>query len=242
MQCLRQRTHLRHTRQTRAFKPANRSATSARGATTPAAAAACSVLCAPLPAGCGPRPFQAAGAGRCCSSSRSKAVRVMAAAGDKLTIAVTGATGLVGSRLAAKLAAQGNRVRVLTRNVNSAKAKLQYPGLEFYSLAQINQAVKGSDAVVNLAGEPIGTRWTPAIKKQIRQSRIDITSKVASAISSNPEATRPKVFVSSSAVGYYGASATASFTEDSPSGSDYLAQICTGKPEPKPYYGADLPR
>jgi NAD dependent epimerase/dehydratase family enzyme len=49
-------------------------------------------------------------------------------------------------------------VRVVTRNVNSAKSKLQYPGLEFYSLAQIADAVKGSDAVVNLAGEPIGTR------------------------------------------------------------------------------------
>lgn len=70
-----------------------------------------------------------------------------------------GATGLVGSRLAAKLASQGNKVRVVTRNVNSAKSKLQYPGLEFYSLSQIADAVKGSDAVVNLAGEPIGTRW-----------------------------------------------------------------------------------
>lgn len=71
---------------------------------------------------------------------------------------LAGATGLVGSRLAAKLAAQGNKVRVLTRDVNSAKAKLQYPGLEFYSLAQITQAVQGADAVVNLAGAPIGTR------------------------------------------------------------------------------------
>lgn len=74
------------------------------------------------------------------------------------TSTTAGATGLVGSRLAAKLAAQGNKVRVLTRNVSSAKAKLQYPGLEFYSLAQITEAVKGADAVVNLAGEPIGTR------------------------------------------------------------------------------------
>jgi NAD dependent epimerase/dehydratase family enzyme len=64
----------------------------------------------------------------------------------------------VGSRLAAKLASQGNKVRVVTRNVNSAKSKLQYPGLEFFSLAQIADAVNGSDAVVNLAGEPIGTR------------------------------------------------------------------------------------
>lgn len=70
-----------------------------------------------------------------------------------------GATGLVGSRLAAKLAAQGNRVRVLTRDINSARGKLQYPGLEFYSLAQIAQAVQGSDAIVNLAGAPIGTRY-----------------------------------------------------------------------------------
>jgi len=69
-----------------------------------------------------------------------------------------GATGLVGSRLAAKLASQGNKVRVVTRNVNSAKSKLQYPGLEFYSLSQIADAVRGADAVVNLAGEPIGTR------------------------------------------------------------------------------------
>lgn len=49
-------------------------------------------------------------------------------------------------------------MRVVTRNVNSAKSKLQYPGLEFYSLSQIADAVKGADAVVNLAGEPIGTR------------------------------------------------------------------------------------
>eukprot|EP00775_Hariotina_reticulata_P007725 gene7725-7924_t len=147
--------------------------------------------------------------------------------GDKMTIAVTGATGLVGSRLTAKLAAQGNRVRVLTRNINSAKSKLQYPGLEFYSLNQIQEAVTGADAVVNLAGAPIGTRWTPEIKKQIKQSRLDITSKVAAAINKAPDAQRPKVFVSSSAVGYYGASQTSSFTEDSPAGGDYLAQICT---------------
>lgn len=49
-----------------------------------------------------------------------------------------------------------------------------------------------------------------------------------SAISSTPDGKRPKVFVSSSAVGYYGASQTSSFTEDSPAGSDYLADICKG--------------
>ena len=70
----------------------------------------------------------------------------------------TGATGLIGSRLSAKLAAQGNKVRVLTRNTASAKGKLQYPGLEFFAPSQWAEAVKGCDAVVNLAGTPIGTR------------------------------------------------------------------------------------
>lgn len=66
---------------------------------------------------------------------------------------------MVGSRLAAKLASQGNKVRVITRNVNSARGKLQYPGLEFFSITQTADAIRGADAVVNLAGEPIGTRW-----------------------------------------------------------------------------------
>jgi NAD dependent epimerase/dehydratase family enzyme len=51
---------------------------------------------------------------------------------------------------------------------------------------------------------------------------------VQSSISSSPENQRPKVFVSSSAVGYYGASQTSSFTEDSPAGNDFLAEICKG--------------
>lgn len=57
-------------------------------------------------------------------------------------------------------------MRVVTRNVNSAKGKLQYPGLEFYSLSQIADAVNGADAVVNLAGEPIGTRCVTQARTQ----------------------------------------------------------------------------
>jgi len=75
-----------------------------------------------------------------------------------LTIAITGATGLIGSRLTAKLASQGNRVRVLTRDVNAARSKLPYGNLLFFGPNQFEQAVVGADAVVNLAGTPIGTR------------------------------------------------------------------------------------
>ncbi len=70
----------------------------------------------------------------------------------------TGATGLVGSRLVSKLASQGYKVRVLTRNVSSAQSKMPYPGLTFHAPSKWADAIRGCDAVINLAGEPIGTR------------------------------------------------------------------------------------
>jgi len=143
-----------------------------------------------------------------------------------MTVAITGATGLVGSKLASRLAAQGHKVRVLTRDVNAAKSKLPYPGLEFFPQSKWADAVKGATGVVNLAGEPIATRWTPEHKAQIKASRVRTTQAVVDAIRSAPEGQRPKVLVSASAVGFYGNSQTASFVEDSPAGSDYLAEIC----------------
>jgi hypothetical protein len=64
----------------------------------------------------------------------------------------------------------------------------------------------------------------------LRQLVLLLLGLLQSAISSAADNQRPKVFVSSSAVGYYGASSTSSFTEDSPAGSDYLAEICKGEP------------
>jgi uncharacterized protein len=69
-----------------------------------------------------------------------------------------GATGFVGSRLTAKLVSLGHTVRVLTRNKNDAKGKLPYPGLEFFDGNDWAAGIAGTTAVVNLAGEPIGTR------------------------------------------------------------------------------------
>lgn len=91
----------------------------------------------------------------------------------------SGATGLVGSRLAAKLAAQGNKVKVLTRNVASAKMQLSsYPSIEYFAPADWAGAIAGCTGVVNLAGEPIGTRWTPEIKAEIKRSRLNVTRSV----------------------------------------------------------------
>jgi uncharacterized protein len=70
------------------------------------------------------------------------------------------------------------------------------------------------------------SRWSPRIKQEILRSRVDTTRKLVSAINSAPDTQRPKVFVSSSAVGFYGTSESATFTEESASGNDFLARVC----------------
>ncbi|GAX78715.1 hypothetical protein CEUSTIGMA_g6153.t1 [Chlamydomonas eustigma] len=152
---------------------------------------------------------------------------VCQASSEKMSVAITGATGFVGSRLTAKLASQGHKVKVLTRDVSKAKSKLPYPGVEVFGPADWSKAIAGATGVVNLAGEPIATRWTPELKSQIMTSRIGTTRKLVDALNALPEGSRPRVFVSSSAIGYYGVSQTASFNEDStPITSDYLSQVC----------------
>ncbi len=64
----------------------------------------------------------------------------------------------MGSRLTSRLVSRGHKVRVLTRDPSSAKAKLPYPGVEVFGKQQWAAAIQGADAVVNLAGEPIATR------------------------------------------------------------------------------------
>ncbi|KAG2487483.1 hypothetical protein HYH03_013904 [Edaphochlamys debaryana] len=184
----------------------------------------------PLAACSGPAPFRAPAAttsGRVAARSRRGVAPVVCqAAGEKMTVAITGATGLVGSRLVAKLAAAGHKVRVLTRNPASARSKLSYPGLEFFGPADWARGVEGATGVVNLAGEPIATRWTEDLKRSIKASRVGATTAVVDAIKAAPADRRPKVLVSASAVGYYGISQTATYSEDSPSGRDYLAEVC----------------
>lgn len=145
---------------------------------------------------------------------------------EKLTIAITGATGLVGSKLVSKLTSLGHTVRVLTRNVNGARSKLPYPRVEFYGPSQWEEAVCGTDGVANLAGEPISTRWTTSVKQEIKRSRAEGTRNLVDAINGCEESERPEVLVSSSAVGYYGTSQSEIFKENSNAGEDYLADVC----------------
>lgn len=150
-----------------------------------------------------------------------------------MKVAITGATGFVGSRLVERLQTEGHQVLVLTRNPAAAQKVFPnsaFPNLEIISYTPTEsgswqQAIAGCDGVVNLAGEPIAQeRWTPQRKQEILKSRQLGTQKLVEAIAkANP---KPSVLVSASAIGYYGTSETATFDETSPSGEDFLASVC----------------
>ena len=149
-----------------------------------------------------------------------------------MKVAITGATGLVGSRLVEKLNAEGHTILVLTRNLE--KAQKIFPNSAFPNVETVlytpkesgdwQTAISGCDAVINLAGEAISERWTPQHKKEILASRQLTTQKVVEAI--KQAEVKPQVLISGSAVGYYGTSETETFDETSSSGDDFLAKVC----------------
>ncbi|MFM2313371.1 MAG: hypothetical protein RLZZ04_2647 [Cyanobacteriota bacterium] len=149
-----------------------------------------------------------------------------------MKIAITGATGLVGSRLVAQLNQKGHQILVFTRNPN--KVQKVFPASSFANLEVVQyqpqasgswqQKISGCDAVINLAGEPIAERWSPQQKQAIMESRQLGTRKLVEAIAMAEQ--KPQVLVSGSAIGYYGTSETTTFDETSDPGSDFLAQVC----------------
>jgi uncharacterized protein (TIGR01777 family) len=122
-----------------------------------------------------------------------------------MRVVIAGGSGFLGHALTASLKADGHAVVIPPRGSTSA--------------------VDGADAVVNLSGESIaGKRWTPAQKQKILETRVQITRGLADAILTAKKP--PAVFVSGSAVGYYGPLGDEIATEDTPSGSDFLADVC----------------
>jgi uncharacterized protein (TIGR01777 family) len=143
-------------------------------------------------------------------------------------VVVTGATGFVGRALCLRLAADGAQIVALARSPDAARAKL---GAEAEIVADdgrietLVQAVDGADAVVHLAGEPVfGGRWTAARKARLRSSRIDYGQRLVAALEKAER--RPSVFVSASAVGYYGDRGDEVLPEETSPGSDFLAELC----------------
>ena len=150
-----------------------------------------------------------------------------------MKVAVTGATGFVGSRLVEKLHAAGHQVKVFTRNSERASRVFPpaaFPNVEITAYTPLQSGpwqaeISGCDGVVNLAGESISERWTSDHKKRILESRDIGTHKLVEAI--HQADVKPNVLVSASAIGYYGTSETAEFYETSePIKTDFLSQVC----------------
>lgn len=146
-----------------------------------------------------------------------------------MKILLTGATGLIGKELGKTLVAKGYEIVAISRNALKAREQLPFPceviekDLVEGPLKENFRGVLDSvDAVINLMGESIaGGRWTEARKRKIYESRILSTRHLIESFSR-----APKIFISGSAVGYYGSGENEEISEDHEPGSDYLAQLC----------------
>lgn len=140
-------------------------------------------------------------------------------------IVVSGGSGYIGRALVSHLVRRGDQVTVLTRGAATAGNPRRVTW-DPYVLGQWASALDGADAVVHLAGErAVGARYTEAVKQRIYDSRIVTTRHVVAALERAP--TKPRVFVSASAVGYYGnRPASQPVDESSPPGDDFLARLC----------------
>ena len=138
-------------------------------------------------------------------------------------IAITGATGLIGTALTASLEGDGHTVHAISRSPDRAGAD----GIVWDPREGTIDAGKmeGVDAVVHLAGEPIGaSRWTDETKRRIRRSRELGTALIAETVAGLDQP--PSVLVSGSATGFYGDRGDEVVTEDASPGDDFVAGIC----------------
>jgi len=121
-----------------------------------------------------------------------------------MNVAITGASGFIGSSLAEHLRRSGHIVRAL-----SLRAALP------------PDALAGVNAVINLAGEPVAQRWTISARDRILRSRIEGTQALVAAMRTQP----PQVLISASAVGYYGSRGDEILTESAPPARDFLGRV-----------------
>ncbi len=145
-----------------------------------------------------------------------------------MKIVVAGGTGFLGTALADALVEDRHDVVVLTRRpaADAVDPRRRFvPWTPNGESGEWAREIDGAGVVVNLAGESIaGRRWTPAHKAQILDSRVKATSSLATAIRS--AGSPPVLFVSGSAVGYYGPLGDEVATEETPPGVDFLASAC----------------
>lgn len=134
-----------------------------------------------------------------------------------MNVLIAGGSGLVGSALTKKLLHLGHRVSWLSRNPKQCPT-----GVKGYAYTDFDKEALVFDAVINLAGEPISQLWTPAVKDKIRTSRLTITEQITSAIESSKLCT--PVYISGSAIGYYGDAKQSLLDETCLKGNGFLSE------------------
>lgn len=141
-----------------------------------------------------------------------------------MTVVVSGATGLIGTALVKRLSSAGYNVKRLMRLETSSS--IAQPGDISWNPPE-NEidavGLAGCDAIIHLAGEPIAQRWTSDAKRAIRESRVQGTLLLARTVAAM--AIKPKVFLSGSAVGFYGNRGDERLDESSEPGNDFLASV-----------------
>jgi uncharacterized protein (TIGR01777 family) len=139
-----------------------------------------------------------------------------------LNILITGSSGLIGSELCAFFKKDGHRILRLVRRTPLAADEIRW---DPSSATLDKSAIEGLDAVVHLAGENIaGGRWTAKKRLRIRESRVQGTRLLAQALAHLFDP--PKVFISASAVGYYGDRGEEQLNEENSPGKGFLSEIC----------------
>jgi uncharacterized protein len=145
-----------------------------------------------------------------------------------MRVAVTGATGMIGSALVHELRARGHEPTALSRNARNAAETLGVDAAEWPApkdgLPPFD-ALRDRDAVVNLLGESIAQRWSDQAKREIRDSRILPTRHLVAALAELPDAERPRTLISQSASGWYGARGDERLAESEPPGGDFVARV-----------------
>ena len=141
-----------------------------------------------------------------------------------MKVLISGSSGLVGSALVRKLEGSGSDVGRLLRTT-SATRPLDVRWQPGELLAP--ELVRGFDAVVHLAGRNLAGRWSPQMKREIRESRLLGTATISRAVADAFRACgKPSVLVSASAIGFYGSRGSELLTESSPGGTGFLAELC----------------
>ena len=135
-------------------------------------------------------------------------------------IAITGSSGLIGTALVGHLKSEGHTVQRLVRRAPVAVDEITWdPQTGYVDLS----ALEGVDAVIHLAGAPVdGKRWSKKYRAEILNSRLMGTSTIAKAVAE----VKPAVFISASAMGWYGESGNRAVIETDRVGDDFLAAVC----------------